>query len=65
MQKPGSYSVQITNLQGQVVQVEKLELVKKQAVSSINLKSIVAGTYAVIITNTKTGKFFSHQLIVQ
>jgi hypothetical protein len=61
----GSYSVQITNLQGQVVQVEKLELVKKQAVSSINLKSIVAGTYAVIITNTKTGKFFSHQLIVQ
>jgi hypothetical protein len=61
----GSYSVQITNLQGQVVQVEKLEVMKKQTASSFNLKSIVAGTYAVIITNTKTGKHFSHQLIVR
>ncbi len=61
----GKYSIQITNLQGQVVQVEKLEMGKKQITSSITLKDILAGNYAVIITNTKTGNHFSNQLIVQ
>lgn len=61
----GFYAIQINNLQGQLVQSEKIELAEKQTAISIVLKAILAGNYVVIITNTKSDKKISSQLIVQ
>lgn len=58
------YTIQISNLQGQLVQSEKIELTKKQTSISFDLRSIPAGTYAVILTHIKTGKKISSQLVV-
>ncbi|MCU0320934.1 MAG: carboxypeptidase-like regulatory domain-containing protein [Chitinophagaceae bacterium] len=61
----GLYNVQISNLQGQLIQTEKIELAKKQTSISFALKAIPAGNYVVIITNTKSDKKISSQLVVQ
>ncbi len=61
----GLYNVQISNLQGQLMQTEKIELAKKQTSISFALKAIQTGNYVVIITNAKSGKKISSQLLVQ
>jgi hypothetical protein len=61
----GLYNVQISNLQGQLMQTEKIELAKKQTSISFALKAIPTGNYVVIITNAKLGKKISTQLVVQ
>lgn len=61
----GFYNVQISNLQGQLMQTEKIELAKKQTSISFALKAIPTGNYVVIITNAKLGKKISTQLVVQ
>ena len=47
------------------MQTEKIELTKKQTSISFALKAILASNYVVIITNAKSGKKISSQLVVQ
>ena len=61
----GEYLIEVFNLSGAMVQMEKLKVEKAMTQHTINLKTQLAGNYMVTLRNEKTGKSVTQQVVVQ
>lgn len=61
----GNYFLQLLNQSGQLIQTKEIRIEKGIASYSLELPSVPAGSYFVVLTNKETGKKSTEKMIVQ
>ncbi len=61
----GNYQFQLLNQSGQLVHQKEIRIDAEVRMLNIDLPSVAAGSYFMILTNKKTGKKFSEKIIIQ
>jgi len=61
----GDYSLQLWGQNGQSVYQQEIWIDAEAKLFSINVPSVAAGSYFMVLTNKKTGKKFTEKIIVQ
>jgi hypothetical protein len=61
----GYYQLQILNQSGQTVQQKEIWIDAEARLLNINVPSVAAGSYFLILTNKKSGKKFTEKIIIQ
>ena len=61
----GYYQLQLVSLSGQLMQQKEIWIDAEASLLNLEIPSVAAGTYFIVLANRKTGKKFSEKIIIQ